>query len=154
MLARRIPLYEPHAIYLKDRMLKIGIDPKLDFQETATYNESMRKRLWKLEAGSRSYVVNDPDAMYSDSVTCDGNSNLSKLCDPKIDDLVLRQSQELDEKKRIALVNEVEKRVLSQYGSYMMYFRNRFRMYSNNVHGWGLHPEENNAMHMEDCWKS
>jgi ABC-type transport system substrate-binding protein len=118
------------------------------------YNESMRKGAWKIEAGSRSYVVNDPDAMYTDTVTCDGNANKSQLCNPKIDELVKRQSQEIDEKKRIALINELETIVLSQYGTFPMYFRNRFRMYPNNVHGWGLHPNEDNVMHMEDCWKS
>jgi ABC-type transport system substrate-binding protein len=87
-------------------------------------------------------------------MTCDGSSNSAKTCDPKIDDLVLRQSQELDERKRIALVNELEKKALSQYGLYIMYFKNRFRMYQNNVHGWGLHPNEDNAMRLEDCWKS
>jgi peptide/nickel transport system substrate-binding protein len=154
MLVRRIPLYEPHAIYLKDKLLKIGVDLKLEFQETAKYNESMRKRLWKLEAGSNSFVVNDPDAMFADAVTCNGGGNVSKLCDPKLDDLVLRQSQELDEKKRLALVHEIETKTLSQYGIYPMYFRNRFRMFANNVHGWGLHPNEDNVMHMEECWKS
>jgi ABC-type transport system substrate-binding protein len=154
MLVRRIPIYEPHAIYLKDQLMKIGIDLRLDFQETAAYTESMRKRAWKLEAGSRSAVVNDPDAMYTDTVPCEGSANQAKLCDPKIDDLVLRQSQEFDEKKRIALVNELETNVLSQYGEYPMYFRNRFRMFQNNVHAWGLHPNEDNVMHLENCWKS
>ena len=154
MLVRRIPLYEPHAIYLKDQLLKIGIELSLDFQETASYNESMRKRAWKLEAGSRSSPVNDPDAMYADTVTCDGESNRPKLCDPKIDNLVLRQSQETDEKKRIALVNELETSVLEQYGEYSLFFRNRFRMFQNNIHAWGLHPDEDNVMHLEDCWKT
>jgi peptide/nickel transport system substrate-binding protein len=154
MLVRRIPIYEPHAIYLKDQLMKIGIDLKLDFQETAKYNETLRKRMWKLEAGSNSSIVNDPDATFADTVTCDGNSNVSKLCEPNIDDLVLRQSRELDERKRIQLVNELESKVLAQYGTFPLYFRNRFRMYANNVHGWGLHPNEDNVMHMEECWKS
>ena len=154
MLVRRLVLFEAHAIFLKDQMSKIGIDLTLDFQETASYNETLRKRKWKLDAGGFSFVINDPDAMYSDSVTCDGNFNFSKTCDAKIDDLVLRQSQELDVRKRVALVNEIEAKALAEYGTYMMYFKNRFRMYQNNVHGWGLHPNEDNVMRLEDCWKS
>jgi peptide/nickel transport system substrate-binding protein len=154
MLVRRIPLYEPLAIYFKDRLLKIGVDMKLDFQETAKYQDSMRKRLWKIEAGSNSSPVNDPDAMYADSVTCEGASNVAKLCDQKLDELVLRQSQELDEKKRLALVHDIESKVMAQYGTYVIGSRNRFRLYQNNVHGWGLHPNEDNAMRQEDCWKS
>jgi peptide/nickel transport system substrate-binding protein len=154
MLVRRIAIYEPHAVYLKDQLSKIGVDIKLDMQETATYNETLRKRQWKLDAGGISFVINDPDATFADSVSCDGISNFSKLCDAKTDDLVLRQSQEMDVKKRLALVNELEFKTLSQYGTYMMYFRKRFRMYQNNVHGWALHPNEDNVMRLEDCWKS
>ena len=77
-----------------------------------------------------------------------------QACRKDTDDLVLRQSQELDEKRRIALVNDIETRALLQYATYMMYFRNRFRMFQNNLHGWGLHPNEDNVMHMEGCWKS
>jgi peptide/nickel transport system substrate-binding protein len=153
MLVRRLVLFEAHAIFLKEKLSKIGVDLKLDFQETAAYNESLRKRQWKLDAGGFSFVINDPDATYSDSVTCDGNFNFSKLCNTKTDELVLRQSQEMDSKKRVALVNEIESRTLAQYGTYMMYFKNRFRMYQNNVHGWGLHPNEDNVMRLEDCWK-
>lgn len=154
MLVRRLVLFEAHAIFLKDQMSKIGIDLTLDFQETAAYNDTLRKRKWKLDAGGLSFVINDPDATYSDSVTCDGNTNFSKACDAKTDDLVLRQSQEMDSKKRVALVHEIESRALAQYGTYMMYYKNRFRMYQNNVHGWGLHPNEDNVMRLENCWKS
>ena len=134
--------------------MKIGIDVNLDFQETAAYNETVRKRLWKLDAGGFGFTTNDPDAIFSDTVTCDGNYNQAKLCDAKIDDLVLRQSQELDVKKRVALVNELEAKTLAQNGSYMMYFKNRFRLYQNNVHGWALHPNEDNSMRVDGCWKS
>jgi peptide/nickel transport system substrate-binding protein len=154
MLARRIAAFEAHAIFIKDQLNKIGIEVTIDLQETASYYQKESKRQWKLLASGLSYVNNDPDALYADTVTCDGAFNSPKICDAKIDDLVLRQSQELDEKKRIAMVNELEKAVLSQYGAYMMYWKNRFRMYQKTVHGWGLHPNEDNAMRLEDCWKS
>jgi peptide/nickel transport system substrate-binding protein len=154
MLARRLAAHEAHAIFIKDQLTKIGIEITLDLQETAAYYQKESKRQWKMIAGALDYLSNDPDAMYADTVTCDGNFNRAKLCDAKIDDLVTRQSQELDEKKRIALVNELEKRVLSQYAVFMVYFKDRFRLYQNNVHGWGLHPNEDNAMRLADCWKS
>jgi peptide/nickel transport system substrate-binding protein len=154
MLARRIAAFEAHAIFIKDQLGKIGIDVTIDLQETAAYYQKESKRQWKLLASGMSYVNNDPDATFADTVTCDGTFNYPKLCDAKIDELVLRQSQELDEKKRIALVNELEKRVLSQYSGFQMYFKDRFRLYQNTVHGWGLHPNEDNAMRLQDCWKS
>ncbi len=154
MLVQRIPTYEGHAIFIKDRLLRVGIELKLDFQESAKYNDTVRNRQWKLDAGGAPFHVNDPDAMFSDSVTCDGNLNYSKLCNAKIDDLFNRQTQELDVKKRVALVNELEKTALAQYGTYKMYFRNISRMFQNNLHGWALHPNVDNATRFEDTWKS
>ena len=54
----------------------------------------------------------------------------------------------------VARINEIESKVLAHYATYTIGTRNRFRMYRSNVHGWGLHPNEDNAMRMEDCWKS
>lgn len=154
MLVRRIALFESHAIFMKDQLTKVGIDITLDIQETATYNESRRLRKFKLDAGGRSFAINDPDAMYGDSVTCDGAMNVAKLCDAKVDDLFSRQSQELDPAKRLALVRELEARSLAQYSTYMLYFRNQFRFMQKNVHGWALHPNSDNSNRMEDCWKA
>ena len=154
MLVRRVPLFEPHAIFMQDQLARIGIEVTLDIQETATYNETRRARRFKLDAGGRSFAINDPDAMFGDTVTCDAPLNFAKLCDPKIDDLFLRQSQETDAKKRLALVNELETLALNQYATYMLYFRSQFRFMQNNVHGWALHPNVDNATRMEDCWKS
>jgi peptide/nickel transport system substrate-binding protein len=154
LLVQRIPIYEGHAIFIKDALLKIGVDLKLSFQESAEYNTTIRKRQWKLDAGGAPFHVNDPDAMYTDSVTCDGNLNYSKLCNPKIDALFSQQSQELDPRKRVALVNQMETLALAQYGSYKMYFRNISRMFQNNLHGLALHPNIDNATRFEDCWKS
>ena len=154
LLVQRIPTYEGHAIFLKDALLKIGVELNLEFQESAAYNTTIRTRKWKLDAGGAPFHVNDPDAMFTDSVTCDGSLNYSKICDAKIDDLFSRQSQELDEKKRIALVHELEARALANYGTYKMYFRNISRMFQNNLHGWNLHPNVDTASRFEDCWKS
>jgi ABC-type transport system substrate-binding protein len=87
-------------------------------------------------------------------VACDGTLNYSRLCDRRIDELVDLQSQELDEKKRIALVNELEARVLAQYGTYKMYFRKITRVYLSNLHGIAVHPNLDNATRLDDCWKS
>jgi peptide/nickel transport system substrate-binding protein len=154
IIVQRIPVYEPHAVYIKDRLRKIGIDATLDFQESAKYLDSMRKRQFKIDAGGWALTVNEPDSLYLNSVTCDGPRNTSMLCDRRIDELVTLQSKELDEKKRIALVNELEARVLAQYGTYKMYFRNISRLFQSSIHGMAVHPNLDNATRLDDCWKS
>lgn len=154
MLVRRIDLFMPLAIFVKDQLGKIGIDMTIDAQETATYNKTRAARQFKVDAGARTYLTNDPDAIYGDSVTCKGGLNFGNICDAKTDDLFIRQSQETDPKKRRALTNELELRALSAYGSYMVLFRNQYRLYQKNVFGWAQHPQEDNSMRLEDCWKA
>jgi len=154
LLVQRIPVYEANAIYVKDRLLKIGIDATLDFQESAMYLDTMKRRAFKIEIGGAPFLLNDPDSMYTNSAKCDGTLNYSRLCDRRIDELVDLQSQELDEKKRIALVHELEARLLAQYGTYKMYFRNITRVFQSNLHGIAAHPNIDNATRMDDCWKS
>jgi peptide/nickel transport system substrate-binding protein len=154
VLVQRIPIYESNSIYVKDRLLKIGIDATLDFQESAKYLETMKNRQFKIEIGGAPFLVNDPDSMYTNSAKCDGTLNYSRLCDRRNEELVDLQSQELDEKKRIALVNELEARLLAQYGTYKMYFRNVTKLLQNHLHGVAAHPNLDNATRLDDCWKS
>jgi peptide/nickel transport system substrate-binding protein len=154
LLVRRIDLYTPLAIFVKDQLTKIGIDLTIDPQETAAYNTTRANRQYKLDAGARTYLTNDPDAIFGDSVTCKGATNYGSVCDPKTDELYVRVSQETDPKKRLALSKEIEARALQAYGSYTVLWRNQYRLYQKNVHGWAKHPQEDNSSRMEDCWKS
>jgi peptide/nickel transport system substrate-binding protein len=154
LLVRRIPLFESHGIFVQDQLKKIGVDVTLDMQETASYYEKSRNRQFTLDATGRNYLLNDPDSMYGDSVTCGGAANRSGLCDARIDQLFQQQSAETDPKKRLPIVNELERRALGLYHSYTMYYLNAYRMFQNNVHGWALHPNEDNCTRFEDAWKS
>jgi ABC-type transport system substrate-binding protein len=154
LLVQRIPIYESNAIYVKDRLLKIGIDATLDFQESAKYLDTLKNRQFKIEVGGAPFLVNDPDSMYTNSAKCDGTLNYSRICDRRNEELVDLQSQELDEKKRIALVHELEARLLGQYGTYKMYFRKVTKLLQNSIHGVAAHPNLDNATRLDDCWKS
>jgi peptide/nickel transport system substrate-binding protein len=154
LLVRRIDLFTPFGIFVKDQLSKINIDITLDVQETASYNQTRNARRYKLEAGGRSYLINDPDAMYGDTVTCDGVLNFSRVCDPKLDQLFTQQSQELDPARRRALTNQMEAVSLANHGSFTMFFRKQYRLYHGHVSGWALHANEDNSSRLEDCWKS
>ena len=66
----------------------------------------------------------------------------------------MQQSQEMDPVARLKLVNELERKVLEEYGIYVMYWRNRFMGTSNRVHGLKIHPNIDQNMRLEDVWLS
>jgi len=153
MLVRRTDLFQPVAIFLQAQLKKVGIELALDFQETASFYERIRSGTgWAINAGGISYPLNDPDMMYGGNVTCDGAGNESGICDPEIDRLFQEQSQQIDEAARIALVNDMETRVLETYGVYPLAYYKQFKVVRNTVQNYVLHPSEDNGTRFEDVW--
>lgn len=154
MVVRRSDLFTSFAILVQERLSRVGIDITLDLQETAAFVKNRNTRNFKLNPDGRTFATNDPDAFFGDSVTCTGGTNYASLCDPKLDELYTRASEEMDAKKRLALSREIEKIVLKGYGSFPVLWRNQYRFYQKNIHGWAKHPQEDNSTRLEDCWKS
>lgn len=154
MLVRKNPLFEPVGVFLKDQWAKIGIRATLDIQENAAFFSSLSKHEFQVCANGGSYAISDPDSVFGDYYTCTGSQNNSNMCQPAIDALFTAQSQAMDPASRLKIVNELEKKVLEEYGIYVMYWRNRFMGMSNRVHGLKIHPNIDQNMRLQDVWLS
>jgi peptide/nickel transport system substrate-binding protein len=153
MLVRRIALFEPVGVFLKDQWAKIGIDVALDVQENASFFASQAKKDFQALVAGGSANTSDPDdvgAWY----LCDSSQNLSSLCIPEADDLFAKMSQELDPAKRKDLAHQWEIAVANGHGTFIMYWRERFMGLRRNVHGLIIHPNIDNNMKMQDVWLS
>ena len=53
----------------------------------------------------------DPDANFYENFKCGSARNYSDYCNKEIDSLIEKQSQTTDQKKRLQLVNEIDKRL-------------------------------------------
>ncbi len=154
MLVRKNPLFEPVGVFLKDQWSKVGINATLDIQENAAFFSSFGKHEYQVCANGGSFAISDPDAVFGDYFTCGGSQNNSDICQPAIDTLFTQQSQEMNPAARLKLVNDLERKVLEEYGIYVMYWRNRFMGISNRVHGLKIHPNIDQNMRLEDVWLS
>jgi peptide/nickel transport system substrate-binding protein len=56
-------------------------------------------------------AVDDPDSMLKENYACGSENNFAKYCNPAVEELLDRQSQEADAGKRRALVWEIERRL-------------------------------------------
>lgn len=152
ILVRRIALFEPVGVFLKDQWSKVGINATLDIQENATYFTTRDKRDFQVDAGGGSYQFNDPDAFFGDYVTCNGSENRGGLCKPSIDDAYQRMSSELNPAQRLRLAHQIEKEALSEYANYIMYWRNREMGISSRLRGMVLHPNIDQNMRWDHLW--
>ena len=56
-------------------------------------------------------AFDDPDSMLKENYACGSDNNFAKYCNPEVEQLLDRQSQEADAGKRKALVWEIERRL-------------------------------------------
>jgi peptide/nickel transport system substrate-binding protein len=152
ILVRRLPLFEPVAVFLKDQWSKIGINSTIDVQENASYFASRDKREFQVDAGGGSYQFNDPDAFFSDYVTCNGSENFASVCKPSIDNLFERMTGEMNFEERRRLSHQIEREALAEYGIYVMYLRNREMGISSRLRGMVLHPNIDQNMRWDHLW--
>ena len=55
--------------------------------------------------------IDDPDAQLFENYRCGSQRNFSGYCSEEIDRLMVEQSQTVDPKKRLALVNEIDRKL-------------------------------------------
>ncbi|WP_295044692.1 ABC transporter substrate-binding protein [uncultured Paracoccus sp.] len=148
---RKNPLFEPVGVFLKDQWLKIGVRARLDIQENAAYASNIETGRYSVSASGGSYALSDPDAVFGDDSACGGGRSMA-VCTGTLEQLFQQQSIEMDEAKRVALVNQLEAESLPLYAPYVMYWRNRFMGMSKHLRGLKIHPNIDQNMRMEDVW--
>jgi ABC-type transport system substrate-binding protein len=65
----------------------------------------------------------DPDAVFNELYGCGSPRNYSRYCDDTLTRLIDQQSQELDPVKRVALVQEIQRRLASASASPVLGWR-------------------------------
>jgi peptide/nickel transport system substrate-binding protein len=153
MLVRRIALFEPVGVFLKDQWAKIGINVILDVQENAAFFESQKTRAFQALVAGGSANTSDPDDVGS-WFRCESSQNFADLCNSGADALFDQMSAELDPAKRKELANQWEAMTAEGRGTFVMYWRKRFMGLRRNVHDMVIHPNIDNNMKHQDIWLS
>ena len=153
VLVRRIALFEPVGVFLKDQWSKIGIDVVLDVQENAAFFEAQANRDFQALVAGGSANTADPDDV-GPWYLCGSSQNLSGLCNEEADALFAEMSSETDPLRRKELADQWQLAVAGDHGTFVMYWRERFMGLRREVHGMILHPNIDNNLKMQDVWLS
>ena len=100
------------SVFLIDQLKKIGVNATLKPFETAQIYDFANAGDYDLLAWTHGFALDDPDAVYNEFYLCNSPRNWSKLCSPQVDELYMKQSQELDPAKRKALMMELERKAV------------------------------------------
>ena len=108
---RAISPYTEIASYIIDQLKQVGIDANLEQVETGVWHAKMTRREFEVAVNLTGIGPDDPDANFYENFKCGSARNYSDYCNAEIDSLIDKQSQTLDPKRRLQIVNEIDKRL-------------------------------------------
>jgi peptide/nickel transport system substrate-binding protein len=108
---RAISIYVDIASYIIDQLKQVGIEATLEQVETGVWHPKMTRGEFDVGVNLTGIGPDDPDANFYENFKCGSARNYSDYCNKEIDSLIEKQSQTTDQKKRLQLVNEIDKRL-------------------------------------------
>ena len=108
---RNIATYRDPAVILIDQLKEIYIDGELDTIETANWFSKIARKDYQIGLNVTGSGVDDPDQQFYENYSCGSERNYTGYCNPELQKLFDRQSAEIDQQKRKALVWEIDKQL-------------------------------------------
>jgi peptide/nickel transport system substrate-binding protein len=157
MKSRGVPMpYEPVGIWLVDQWRHIGLNVKLEFNETSKFLSDLRDGNFEVSQDANCGYAIEPDlALFKFLSTGVSDNNYGRYKDTALDDIYQRQSREVDPEARKKLVREFEKRLLDDEAHYV-YTPTWYRIvpHSAKMKGWTITPSHFLNQQLDVVWLS
>ncbi len=111
MVTRAIAIYLDFAAFVISELKHVGVEATLKQIETAQWHPLATRREYQIAANLTGLGVDDPDANFYENYACGSSRNYTDYCDEQVTKMIDEQSQELDPKKRMALVAQIQKKL-------------------------------------------
>src|SRR4030095_6104378 len=108
---RAIPTYVDIASYTMAQLRQVATEAALEQVETGVWHPKMTRGEFEVALNLTGIGPDDPDANFYENFKCGSARNYPRYCNEEIDSLIEKQSQTADQKKRLQLVNEIDKRL-------------------------------------------
>jgi peptide/nickel transport system substrate-binding protein len=153
MATRAIAIYVDMASYVINELKQVGIEASLKQVETAQWHPMATRGDYQIGANLTGVGTEDPDANFYENYACGSPRNYSFYCNEDVMKMFDRQSQELDPKKRLAAVADIQRRLEQDAARPIL--AQRIDYYARWPHVKGLVPHNNiyNFARMQDVWR-
>jgi peptide/nickel transport system substrate-binding protein len=111
IVTRAVAIYVDMAAFVINELKQIGIEATLKQIETAQWHAMATRGEFQIGANLTGIGPDDPDANFYENFGCGSPRNYSQYCSEAIAKLIDEQSQELDGKKRLALVQTIQRKL-------------------------------------------
>ena len=115
-MTRAIAVYVDMASFVINELKQVGIEATLKQVETAQWHPMATRGDYQIGANLTGIGPDDPDANFYENYSCASPRNYSHYCDEEVGKLIDAQSQELDPKKRLALIAQIQRKLEDDAG--------------------------------------
>ena len=140
------------AVFVQDQLRQVGIEATLKQMESAVWYPALARRDYTLGANLTAVGIDDPDALFYEQYKCGSTRNSTDYCNPDVGRLIELQSQELDPKKRLTLVLDIQRRLEEDVAKPMLGWRNAYFARWPYVKNLVPHAPIYNFVRMQDVW--
>ncbi len=111
MATRNIPIYIDLASFVISELRQVGGEATLKQIETAQWHPLATRKEYQAGPNLTGIGPDDPDANFYENYACGSPRNYTGYCDEQVMKMIDQQSQELDPKKRVQMVWNVQKKL-------------------------------------------
>jgi peptide/nickel transport system substrate-binding protein len=150
---RAIAIYVDTASWMVDQLRQIGVDAVLEQIETGVWHPKMTRLDFQVALNLTGIGIDDPDANFYENFKCGSQRNFSGYCSEEIDRLIAEQSQTLDRGKRLALVNEIDRKLQQEGARPVLGWGKQYAVYWPHVKAYPQHENSiYNVTRFQDVW--
>lgn len=150
---RNIPLYRDPAVIFVDQMKKIHIESELETVDTPQWHAKVARKDYAVGLNTTGVGVDDPDVNLVENYTCASERNYTGYCNKEVDSLIFAQSRETDTQKRMALLAQVERKLIEDVARPIILHNRSGTCFHSYVKGVTSHQNSlYNSWRMENAW--
>ncbi|MEX2146100.1 MAG: ABC transporter substrate-binding protein, partial [Candidatus Rokuibacteriota bacterium] len=152
MGTRAIEIYVNFASFVVDQLKRVGVEATLSQFETAQWHPKVTRRDYQMGANLTGIGPDDPDANFFENYACGSPRNYTDYCDEQAMKMMEAQSQELDPKKRLQIVWDIQKKLEQDAARPVMGWRMAAHTTWPYVKNFVAHQSIYNWARMQEVW--
>jgi peptide/nickel transport system substrate-binding protein len=150
---RNIAPFRDPATILIDHLKQIYIDGELEVIDTSVYYNRVFKKDYVVALNLTGTAVDDPDVAFFEGYACGSLRNYNNYCNPEMTKLFQEQSRETDQKKRLKMVWEIDRKLQEDIARPIIAHNRAAGCWQPYVKGVVLHVNSiYNGARFEDVW--
>jgi peptide/nickel transport system substrate-binding protein len=152
LAVRAIPQYLDFASFVVNELKQVGVESTLKQIETAQWHAYATRREFQVGPNLTGLGVDDPDGNFFENFACGSVRNYGGYCNEQIQKMIEAQSQELDPKKRLAMVADIQKKLEDDAARPTVSWRLEYYLQWQHVKNLVPHQSIYNWGRMQEVW--